>query len=156
MLFIFLKFKQFIPLLDKIASIKMMLGSTTNNKKSHGKAMALAVIYALHLLFFQALLAAPGNNEVGNFKPLFTNSQKSPVTPHKTKHPAATYYSMLIKQGNGFAHPQNESPGAFVHTIKISALQIIDTQRYIHLPFISFHPGDIFFQLYRLARVFLI
>ncbi len=138
-----------------------MFALGTKNKKSYSKSILLTAIYAIHLLCFQVLMAAPGNSNVegSTFKPLFTvthaHSQQTPIS-HKPKHPAVTYYAMLIKQGNSAMHSQTESPVVFLHTIKIATLQIIGTQRFVHLPQIAYHPSDVHYELYRLAGAFII
>ena len=78
--------------------------------KSFRKAVALFGVYALHLICFQVLMqAAPSHNIDNSFKPLFSNhTSKGQSSQHNSKHPAVTYYSIMIKQGkdvNGTIRP---------------------------------------------------
>ena len=127
--------------------------------RSYRKAMLLFGVYVLHLVFFQALMqAAPNYNMDCSFKPLF-NVQQTHVnhSPSALKHPAVTYYSILVKQMNydgGGSNPVAPAVGqarAIVNPVLLAALYQINQTSIGQL-----HLADDIFKVYRLIQVFLI
>ena len=129
------------------------------SSKSIRKAIALLGVYALHLIFFQALMqATPAHNVDNTFKPLFTHHQKK-QNPQPPNHPAVTYYTMLIKQGKDVGRVCTVTAPAVNETEKVSSYSFSEVTTVFHLfgtGFCRFHVGDAAFKLYRLIQVFLI
>ena len=129
------------------------------SSKSVRKAIALLGVYALHLVFFQALMqAAPAHNVDNTFKPLFTHNQKK-QNPQPPNHPAVTYYTMLIKQGKDLGRVCNVGAPAVNETETISSYSFSTVTSISHLfgsGFCRLHVADAIFKLYRLIQVFLI
>jgi hypothetical protein len=118
-------------------------------------------VYALHLVFFQALMeATPIHKSNNSFKPLFThtNYQKK-QNPQPPNHPAVTYYTMLMKQGSNIGGiTNNVTPAAY--QIATSILQaptaLLITFHTFQVGLTQLHVADDAFKLYRLIHVFLI
>ncbi len=127
--------------------------------KSIRKAIALLGVYALHLVFFQALMqATPAHNVDNTFKPLFTHHQKK-QNPQPPNHPAVTYYTMLIKQGKDLGRVCAVTAPAINETETVSAYSFSEVTTVFHLfgtGFCRLHVADALFKLYRLIQVFLI
>ena len=129
--------------------------------KSFRKAVALFGVYALHLIFFQVLMqAAPSHNIDNSFKPLFSNhTSQGQSSQHSSKHPAVTYYSIMMKQGkdvNGSVKPvapviiQSE---AAVPPSPFFLSSIFPVFRAVLRPL---HLAEDSFKLYSLLKAFLI
>ncbi|GEM_PF-2183264 len=127
--------------------------------RSFRKAMLLMGVYVLQLVFFQALMeAAPSYNIDSSFKTLFThqNNHVSHNIPG-AKHPAVTYYSMLVKQGNnigdvcGHINPVVNNLEATITPILLSKTFHINQTEVGHI-----HQADDVFKVYRLNGVFLV
>ena len=115
-------------------------------------------VYALHLVFFQALMtAAPTHSLDNGFNPLFVKHTKIVDNHLPSAHPAVTYYTMLVKQGNiglrsccSFSVIAPQIGDLIVTPVKVEFQSLYIT------PFQVMHLGDSVFKLYRLISVFLI
>jgi len=139
-----------------------MSGAVPLINKSFRKAWALVAVYVLHLVFFQVLMqASPSHNIDNTFKPLFANhsQNRNAHNPKPSHHPAVTYYSMLLKQGNDFGgvcshiNPViNQMEVVLPPSSSISAVAFHVYEAGLN----KLHLADDAFKLYRLIHVFLI
>ncbi|MDB5280946.1 MAG: hypothetical protein JWO06_21 [Bacteroidota bacterium] len=131
----------------------MKANNSYSLSRSLRKSLLLLGVYALHLIFFQALMAAPTQTQNKNFKPLFINHDKK---AHAINHPAVSYCSILLKQASSEVPSFNTaaiiSP-TFSEIIQHPFVGTIKTYR-AHID-IS-HLADDTFKLYRVLGVFLI
>jgi hypothetical protein len=117
-------------------------------------------VYALHLVFLQALMqAAPSHDIDKNFKPLFAKHQNNGNKPQQTNHPAVSYYTMLIKQGKearGISSVEAPVIGKADITLPVSPSAIAVTFGLYKAGLARFNIADDAFKRYRLYQVFLI
>ena len=116
-------------------------------------------VYVLHLVFFQALMqAAPSHNIDNSFKPLFHWQQNS--VNHNgpaSKHPAVTYYSILVKQSNTGVGVNNHVTPAITEAKSVVSPVLLAALYHINQTSIGqLHWADDIFKVYRLIQVFLI
>lgn len=135
-----------------------MSHAATISSGSFRKAFMLLGIYMLHLVFFQALMqAAPSYNIDNSFKTLFTN--KSGLKGHNTpaaRHPAVTYYTKLVQQGNDVGGCSHIAPAVNQVPAVITPVILAITFHIDQIPFGRLHLADDVFKVYRLIQVFLI
>ena len=117
-------------------------------------------IYALHLIFFQALMqAAPSYNVDNSFKTLFNPHAQSHATHNVpgAKHPAVTYYSMLVKQGNNLGTSCENVTPAIQQAVATVTPNVLSALFHINQTSIGqLHLADDTFKVYRLIQAFLI
>ena len=123
------------------------------------KAMLLMGVYVMHLVFFQALMqAAPTYNVDNSFKPLFIH--KCSHVNHNipaARHPAVTYYSIMVKQGNDVGGSCNQVTPFVTELIAVVTPSILSRTFHICQTSIGqLHWADDIFKVYRLIGVFLI
>jgi hypothetical protein len=128
-------------------------------KQSFRKAILLLSVYVLHLVFFQALMqAAPAHNIDSSYKTLF--SQQNNHISHSipaAKHPAVTYYSMLIKQGNSSGNVCIRLAPVMTECEAVVTPFFLAITYHINQTSVGqLHWADDVFKVYRLIRVFLI
>lgn len=124
------------------------------------KVLGLLAVYFMHMVLFQALMASHichGGNSAGTFKPLFYHTNQVPPT-HLPNHPAVSYYTMLVKQGNYGLR------SCIAVSVEYSALNnffdvnrsMLTERRYHVIPNSLVHLGDDNFKLYCNLHSFLI
>ncbi len=116
----------------------------------------LMVVYFMHMVLFQALMAGPVNNKIdSNFKPLFACTHTTPPA-HSPNHPAVSYYTMMAKQGiiglrSCIDILVSYAPvGAFFNV----NTSILTERRYQQMPRVMVHLCDDNFRLYQAFRSF--
>jgi hypothetical protein len=115
-------------------------------------------IYLMHLVCFQALMAAPVTSTESSkvFKPLFISNQKK-INHRPHSHPAVTFSAFLFKQSLVEVRTAIQSPA-----IIVSDLEDLVPQTHISsvIPYQSSlaisHIADDTYKRYRLLGVFLI
>ena len=128
--------------------------------KSFRKAIALIGVYALHLICFQVLMqAAPSHNIDNSFKPLFASSHPAKNNSHTAKHPAVTYYSILVKQGKDINNANTQITPVVNQTevsVPPSPFFLSAIYHVYHALLRQLHLADDSFRLYSLVKSFLI
>ncbi len=116
-------------------------------------------VYVLHMVFFQALMqAAPSYNIDNSFKTLFVqNSKHVSHNIPAAKHPAVTYYSIMVKQGSAPAGVCNHiSPAVSSNDAAVTPFLLAKTFHINQTAFGHIHLADDVFKVYRLIGVFLV
>lgn len=116
------------------------------------KVGMLACVYALHLIFFQAAMAAPDHGP-GKYLKTFLSRK---ADPKKGKPSPAGFYLQLIKLSNHGERPTVAFPLDALQSLASHAPVLINELPPVSKWLLYAHLPDDAFKLYQRIRVFLI
>lgn len=137
-----------------------MSHTIANINRRYRRVFLLLGVYALHLVYFQALMGVtPGtNSEAKRYKPLFAVVNKT--KPQQSKpigHPALVYYSIMLKAANIDVRALNFAPHIATHIEELFVSEFLSpVQKLVAIPVQLSHFGNVLHCCCCYLQVFLI